>query len=53
MDKNQIALSIEAPIYVLKVPRAKAIEKAKYYLDKVGIKEKPDVYPIQLSGGQQ
>jgi len=44
---------IEAPIHVLKVPCAKAIEKAKYYLDKVGIKEKLDAYPAQLSGGQQ
>ncbi len=44
---------IEAPVHVLKVPRVKAIEKAKYYLDKVGIKEKLDVYPAQLSGGQQ
>lgn len=44
---------IEAPIHVLKVPRAKAIEKAEYYLEKVGIKEKLDAYPVQLSGGQQ
>jgi arginine/ornithine transport system ATP-binding protein len=44
---------IEAPIHVLKVPRTEAIEKAKYYLDKVGIGEKLDFYPVQLSGGQQ
>jgi len=44
---------IEAPIHVLKIPRAKAIEKAEYYLDKVGIKEKRSAYPAQLSGGQQ
>jgi len=44
---------IEAPIHVLKVPRAKAIEKAEYYLEKVGIKEKTGAYPAQLSGGQQ
>ncbi|MCD4722544.1 MAG: ATP-binding cassette domain-containing protein [Desulfobacula sp.] len=44
---------IEAPIHVLKIPRAQAIEKAEYYLDKVGIKEKLDAYPVQLSGGQQ
>ncbi len=44
---------IEAPIHVLKIPRAKAIEKAEYYLDKVGIKEKLSAYPAQLSGGQQ
>ncbi|MCG8566562.1 MAG: ATP-binding cassette domain-containing protein [Desulfobacterales bacterium] len=44
---------IEAPIHVLKVPKAEAIERAKTYLDKVGIKDKLDAYPIQLSGGQQ
>ncbi len=44
---------IEAPIHVLKVPRTKAIEKAEYYLEKVGIKEKLSAYPAQLSGGQQ
>jgi len=44
---------IEAPIHVLKIPRARAIEKAEYYLDKVGIKEKLFAYPAQLSGGQQ
>ncbi|MCP4718351.1 MAG: ATP-binding cassette domain-containing protein [Desulfobacteraceae bacterium] len=44
---------IEAPVHVLKVPRNRAIEKAEYYLEKVGIKEKIDAYPSQLSGGQQ
>lgn len=44
---------IEAPIHVLKMPRARAIERAEYYLDKVGIKEKLSAYPAQLSGGQQ
>jgi ABC-type histidine transport system ATPase subunit len=44
---------IEVPIHVLKVPRSKAIEKAEYYLDKVGIKGKSTAYPAQLSGGQQ
>ena len=31
---------IEAPIHALKVPKNIAIEKAEYYLDKVGTKEK-------------
>jgi octopine/nopaline transport system ATP-binding protein len=44
---------IEAPIHVLKIPKAKAIERGKYYLDKVGIGEKLSAYPAQLSGGQQ
>jgi ABC-type histidine transport system ATPase subunit len=44
---------IEAPVHVLKIPKAKAVEKAEYYLEKVGIKEKMQAYPAQLSGGQQ
>ena len=44
---------IEAPVHVLKIPKAKALERAKYYLDKVGIGEKLSAYPAQLSGGQQ
>jgi ABC-type histidine transport system ATPase subunit len=44
---------IEAPVHVLKVPKADAIEKAKHYLNKVGIFDKIDAYPAQLSGGQQ
>ncbi len=44
---------IEAPIHVLKVPRKKAIEQGKAFLDKVGIAEKIDAYPAHLSGGQQ
>ncbi len=44
---------IEAPIHVLKIPKAEALERGKYYLDKVGIGEKLSAYPAQLSGGQQ
>ncbi len=44
---------IEAPVHVLKIPRVQAIERAEYYLDKVGIKEKLSAYPAHLSGGQQ
>jgi ABC-type histidine transport system ATPase subunit len=44
---------IEAPVHVLKVPRAEAIIKAKQYLEKVGIADKFDAYPAHLSGGQQ
>lgn len=44
---------IEAPIHVLKIPKTEAIEKGKYYLNKVGIGEKLSAYPVQLSGGQQ
>jgi ABC-type histidine transport system ATPase subunit len=44
---------IEAPVHVLKVPRAEAIEGARRILDKVGILDKLDYYPSHLSGGQQ
>jgi len=44
---------IEAPLHVLKLPRSEVMEKAKEYLDKVGIYDKVDAYPAHLSGGQQ
>ena len=44
---------IEAPVHVLKRPRAEAIERAEELLAKVGIAEKRDHYPSHLSGGQQ
>ncbi len=43
----------EAPIHVLKQPRAQAIEQGRALLDKVGILAKAEFYPSQLSGGQQ
>ena len=44
---------IEAPVHVLKVPKAQAIEEAEALLKKVGIYDRKDYYPAQLSGGQQ
>jgi ABC-type histidine transport system ATPase subunit len=44
---------IEAPIHVLKLSKAEAVERAKRLLDKVGIGDKLDYYPAHLSGGQQ
>lgn len=44
---------IEAPMQVLKVPKAEAIEQAERILDRVGLWEKRDQYPAYLSGGQQ
>jgi len=44
---------IEAPVQVLKVPKAEAIAKAEEILNRVGLWEKKDVYPAFLSGGQQ
>lgn len=44
---------IEVPVYVLKVPRAQAIDRAKILLDRVGLGDKADTFPSFLSGGQQ
>jgi polar amino acid transport system ATP-binding protein len=44
---------MEAPVTVLKRDRAEVEEKARGYLDKVGIGDKAGAFPAQLSGGQQ
>ncbi|WP_373353579.1 ABC transporter ATP-binding protein [Pseudoroseicyclus sp. CXY001] len=44
---------MEAPLTVLGRPRAEVEEKARHYLDKVGIGDKAGAWPAQLSGGQQ
>ena len=44
---------IEAPVHVLKLPKAEATERAAALLNKVGLYEKRDQYPAFLSGGQQ
>jgi len=44
---------IEAPIHVLKLPRAEAIERAEALLHKVGMYDRRDYYPSHTSGGQQ
>jgi len=43
----------EAPVTVKRMERKEAIEKARHYLNKVGLSAKEDFYPAQLSGGQQ
>jgi octopine/nopaline transport system ATP-binding protein len=43
----------EAPVHVLKLPKAEAIERADRLLYKVGLHDKRDQYPAFLSGGQQ
>ena len=42
-----------APIWVRKMPKAKAEEVAMHYLQRVRIPEQANKYPGQLSGGQQ
>ena len=45
---------IEAPIHVLGVPRKEAIERARRYLEKVGLGPQVEKkYPAHMSGGQQ
>ena len=44
---------IEAPITVLKRPRPEVEKSARRYLEQVGIGDKCDAYPAQLSAGQQ
>ena len=44
---------IEAPVHVLGIPKAQAIENAELLLKKVGLYERKDYYPGHLSGGQQ
>lgn len=44
---------IEAPVHVMGVKRAEAIEKAEALLHKVGLYDKRHAYPAFLSGGQQ
>ena len=42
-----------APIQVKHIPKAEAEEKALALLDRVGLKDCANAYPIQLSGGQK
>ncbi|HBA32519.1 MAG TPA: ABC transporter ATP-binding protein [Gammaproteobacteria bacterium] len=42
-----------APIWVRKMPKKEATDKAMYYLERVKIPEQAKKYPGQLSGGQQ
>jgi ABC-type histidine transport system ATPase subunit len=44
---------IEAPVHVLKLPKAEAVSRAEALLAKVGIADKRNYYPSHLSGGQQ
>ncbi len=44
---------MEAPVTVLGRERGEVEEAARKYLAKVGIADKCDVYPAQMSGGQQ
>ena len=44
---------IEAPVHVLGKPKREAIDQADALLHKVGMHDRRDYYPSQISGGQQ
>lgn len=44
---------MEGPVYVRRMPVAKAREQARQLLDKVGLSHRTNAYPSELSGGQQ
>jgi arginine/ornithine transport system ATP-binding protein len=44
---------IEAPVHVLGVPKDQAVQTARKYLERVGLKDVEDRYPAHMSGGQQ
>ena len=44
---------IEAPVHVLGMTKAEAVDRAHALLNKVGIFDRQDYYPAHLSGGQQ
>ncbi|MFT5591686.1 MAG: arginine/ornithine transport system ATP-binding protein [Oceanicoccus sp.] len=44
---------IEAPIQVLGISKAEAIERAEEHLNRVGLYDRKDYYPAHMSGGQQ
>jgi arginine/ornithine transport system ATP-binding protein len=44
---------MEVPLHVLGVPKREALEKAEYYLAKVGVAHRKDAYPGHMSGGEQ
>jgi polar amino acid transport system ATP-binding protein len=50
---NAVQNCMEAPVTVLKLPKAEARERACELLALVGLEAKFDHYPGQLSGGQQ
>jgi arginine/ornithine transport system ATP-binding protein len=44
---------IEAPIQVLGLSRAQALDRAEAYLHRVGVSHRKNAYPAHLSGGEQ
>lgn len=51
--QNVLRNVIEAPVHVLGLSEAEAIERARRLLDRVGLLDKLNAMPQELSGGQQ
>lgn len=51
--KTALENVIEAPMVVRKMPREQAVKMGNDLLQKVGLSDKADEYPVRLSGGQQ
>ncbi len=45
--------NVEIPLIYSKIKKKERLERAKYYLSKVGLENRMHHYPNQLSGGQQ
>ena len=43
----------EAPVQVLGLSKAEALQRAEHYLQRVGVMHRKDAYPAHLSGGEQ
>lgn len=52
-NKTDLENITEGLIRVQKMPKVQAVEKAEHLLERVGLIEKRDEYPVRLSGGQQ
>jgi polar amino acid transport system ATP-binding protein len=48
-----LANVIEAPLWVLGLPRMEAVKRGMALLQRVGMADRADAYPAQLSGGQK
>ena len=51
--KTALENVIEAPCQVRSVPRKEAVAQAEVLLERVGLADKLDTYPVALSGGQK
>src|SRR5919109_941276 len=50
--RTALANVVEGPLYVKREPREAALERGRALLKRVGLADKEDAYPAQLSGGQ-